>query len=154
MPMDGDIPKVQTCLFLADQAEEAARFYVSLLPDSVVREVVRPDPNALPLLAAFTLAGASYIAINGNPEPRPSADVSIQVATRDQVETDRLWSALAADGGREGRCGWITDRFGIQWQIVPQVLARLMRTAAAPRVGAALYGMGKIDIAALEDAAR
>ncbi|MCP5366797.1 MAG: VOC family protein [Hyphomicrobiales bacterium] len=149
--------KVRTCLFLAGAAEEAARFYVSLLPDSGIDAVVRPDPAGPPLVVEFTLAGTPCMTMNGNPDPVPSHLASISVLTEDQAETDRLWRALLDGGGVEGVCGWLRDRFGVHWQIVPKAVPRLMHggdPAAAGRVSAALRAMKKIDIAGLEAAAR
>ncbi len=149
--------KVRTCLFFSDTAEEAARFYVSLLPDSHIQEIVRPDPSGPALVVEFTLAGAPYMALNGNPEVVPSHVISISTLTEDQTETDRLWNALIADKGAPGRCGWLQDKFGVHWQIVPKTLPRLMSgddPSASKRVSDALMSMQKIDIAALEAAAR
>ena len=96
------------------------------------------------------------MAMNGNPEPVPSHITSISVLTEDQPETDRLWSKLTGHGGEEGRCGWLKDRFGVHWQIVPKALPRLMHAGdpeATKRVLEALMQMKKINIAALEAAA-
>lgn len=153
---EGQNAKVRTCLFFRDRGEDAAAFYVSLLPGSRLETVHRPDPNGPVLVAEFTLAGTPYMILNGNPDVQPSHLTSISVLTDDQAETDRLWSALLADGGEEGRCGWLKDRFGVHWQIVPKALPRLMHSgnpASAGRVTAALMGMKKIDIAGLEAAA-
>ena len=149
--------KARSCLFLETQAEEAANFYVSLLPDSRIDAVYRPDPDGPPLVVEFSLAGAPYMTLNGNPEPVSSQLASISVLTEDQPETDRLWQVLLRDGGEEGRCGWLVDRFGVHWQIVPKALPRLMHAgdpAAAGRVSAALMQMKKIDVSQLETAAR
>lgn len=148
-------PKVRTCLFLADQAEAAARYYVSLLPDSQVERVFRTAPDGPALVVEFTLAGTPYMAMNGNPDPKTDPTVSISVLTADQLETDRLWQQLCIDGGKPLACGWLQDRFGVHWQIVPEALPRLMGSAdavAAGRVQQALRGMQKIDIAALQGA--
>ncbi|WP_428644917.1 VOC family protein [Roseibium sp.] len=148
--------KVRTCLFFSEKGEEAAVFYVSLLPDSKLERMVRPDPNGPVLVAEFTLAGTPYMILNGNPQEQPSHMSSISVLTEDQAETDRLWQALLADGGEELQCGWIRDRFGVYWQIVPEALPRLMHgddPERARRVTAALMHMKKIDIAGLEAAA-
>nr|WP_299820284.1 VOC family protein [uncultured Roseibium sp.] len=148
--------KVRTCLFFREKGEEAARYYVSLLPGSEMEAVNRPDPKGPVLVAEFTLAGTPYMILNGNPEVQASHFSSISVLTEDQAETDRLWQALIADGGEEGQCGWLKDRFGVHWQIVPKVLPRLMDCcdpARAGRVTAALMKMKKIDIAGLEAAA-
>jgi predicted 3-demethylubiquinone-9 3-methyltransferase (glyoxalase superfamily)/GNAT superfamily N-acetyltransferase len=150
-------PKVATCLWYDDAAEEAARFYVSLLPDSRITSVARREPDGPALVVEFTLAGAPYQALNGGPVYTHSEAASISVSTRDQEETDRLWEALTADGGCESRCGWLKDRFGVSWQIVPAPAMRLLGgpdRAAAERAWQAVLGMGKIDIAAVEAAHR
>jgi len=149
--------KVRPCLFLEREAEEAARFYVSLLPESRIDNVVRPDPDGPALVVEFTLAGTPCMTLNGNTSVESSHTFSLSVLTRDQAETDRLWSRLCADGGEEGQCGWLRDRYGVHWQIVPEALPRLMDAAEperAARVQAALFAMKKIDIAGLEAAAR
>ncbi|WPZ36449.1 SRPBCC domain-containing protein [Thalassobaculum sp. OXR-137] len=156
VPIGADLlftSKARTCLFLPEGALEAAEFYISLLPDSRIEQVYRPDPNGPPLVVEFTLGGTPYMTMNGCPATTPSHAVSISVLTEDQAETDRLWAALSADGGEGGQCGWIVDRFGIHWQIVPKALPRLMHAAdpeAAGRVMEALMGMGKIDVAGLQ----
>lgn len=147
--------RVRTCLFVSEGVEEAARFYSSLLPDSAVESVYRPDPEGPPLVVEFTLAGNPFMALAGNPEPTSGTVTSISVLTADQAETDRLWKALAADGGEPGPCGWLKDRRGVHWQIVPETLPRLLTTGdgeAAGRVMSALMAMQKIDAAALEAA--
>ncbi len=148
-------PKVRTCLWFNAGGEAAAEFYVALLPDSRIETVVRPDPDGPPLVVEFTLAGAPYMILNGGPHYQLTPAASISVLTTDQAETDRLWAALTADGGSESQCGWLTDRYGVSWQIVPEALPRLLgaedRTAAA-RAQEAMLTMGKIDIAALEAA--
>lgn len=149
--------KVRTCLWFDGQGEEAARFYVSLLPDSRIENVVRPDPEGPALVVEFSLAGAPYTALNGGPLYSHTPAASISVLTEDQDETDRLWAALTAEGSSEGRCAWLVDRFGVSWQIVPEVLPRLLSSddsAAAARAQEAMLAMGKIDIAALEAAFR
>jgi len=148
---------LRTCLWFEKDGEAAAAFYVSLLPDSRVDSVHRPAPDAPALVVNFTLMGVPYQILNGGPHYRLSPATSISVTTPDQAETDRLWSALLADGGQESRCGWLTDRFGLSWQIVPEALMRLMSQpdrAAAERVRAAMMAMVKLDVAALEAASR
>lgn len=148
-------PKVRTCLWYDGTGEEAARLYVSLVPDSRIEDIFRIGPDAPPLVVNFTLAGTPYQALNGGPAHPHTPAASISVLTADQAETDRLWTALLADGGVESRCGWLTDRYGLSWQIVPEVLPRLLGDpdrAAAGRVMEAMMGMVKIDIAALEAA--
>jgi predicted 3-demethylubiquinone-9 3-methyltransferase (glyoxalase superfamily) len=148
-------PKVRTCLWFDSRGEEAARFYVSLLPDSRVERVARPDPQGPALTVDFTLAGAPYQALNGGPVYPQTPAASISVLTRDQHETDALWTALVAGGGKDGQCGWLTDRFGVSWQIVPEPLLEMLGApdrAAAARAEQAMLQMRKIDIAALEAA--
>lgn len=147
--------KVRTCLWFDGDGEEAARFYTSLLPDSAIETLFRPNPDAPPLVINFTLAGTPCQALNGGPKFQHSEAASIAVTTKDQQETDRLWSALAGNGGSESRCGWLKDRFGVSWQIVPEALPRLLASddrVAAERATQAMLSMRKIDIAALEAA--
>ena len=148
-------PKVRTCLWFNAGGEAAAEFYVTLLPDSRIETVVRPDPDGPPFVVEFTLAGAPYMILNGGPHYELSPAASISVLTVDQAETDRLWAVLTADGGSASQCGWLTDRYGVSWQIVPEVLPRLLSAedrAAAARVQQAMMAMGKLDIAALDAA--
>jgi len=147
--------KVRTCLWFDNNGEEAARFYVSLLPDSFIENVVQPDPDRPPLVVEFTIAGAPMMVLNGGPRFTLSEAASISVLTEDQAETDTLWDELTANGGAECMCGWLKDRFGVSWQIVPQALPRMLAsgdTAAAGRTSAAMMQMKKIDIAALQAA--
>jgi predicted 3-demethylubiquinone-9 3-methyltransferase (glyoxalase superfamily) len=148
-------PKVQTCLWFEKDAEAAAAFYVSLLPESRIGRVKRPEPKGPALTVELTLSGTPYMLLNGGPHYRLSPAASIAVRTADQAETDRLWAALTADGGEASRCGWLTDRFGVSWQIVPEALIRMLNDpdrAAAGRAQAAMMEMRRIDIAALEAA--
>ena len=147
--------KVRTCLWFDGDAKAAAAFYVSLLPDSGIDSVMRPDPAGPAVLVEFTLAGAPFMLLNGGPTHPPTPAASICVTTADQAETDRLWDALTAQGGVSGRCGWLVDRFGVSWQIVPAALMRMLASndkPAAGRAQMAMFAMGKIDIAALEAA--
>jgi predicted 3-demethylubiquinone-9 3-methyltransferase (glyoxalase superfamily) len=149
--------KVRTCLWFDSQGEEAAEFYVSLLPDSFIENVTRPDPNGPALVVEFTLAGTPYMVLNGGPHYKLTPAASISVLTKDQAETDRLWNSLLANGGEESRCAWLTDRFGVSWQIVPEVLPQMIGATdqeAATRARDAMLQMRKIDIAALESAFR
>ncbi|MDE0298997.1 MAG: VOC family protein [Candidatus Poribacteria bacterium] len=148
-------PKLRTCLWFDNQGEEAAQFYVTLLPDSHIEKVYKPDPDAPALVVEFTLAGAPYMVLNGGPYYKLNPAASISVLTKDQEETDQLWSALIADGGSPSQCGWLIDKFGLSWQIIPEALPRLVGSddkAAAQRAHNAMMKMGKIDIAALESA--
>lgn len=145
---------ISTCLWFDDQAEAAARFYTGLLPDSQITEIFRKgaDEAAPAFTVAFTLMGQRYWGLNGGPHYQLTPAASISVYCDDQAEIDRLWGALL-DGGRAQRCGWLVDRFGLSWQIVPKALPRLLKGPNAGAVMAAMMEMVKFDIAALEAAA-
>jgi predicted 3-demethylubiquinone-9 3-methyltransferase (glyoxalase superfamily) len=154
--------KITPCLWFDGQAEEAARFYTSLLPDSRIDAVVRapvdyPAGSAGSVLTVeFTLAGQQFIGLNGGPEFRFTEAISFTINCEDQAEVDRYWDALIADGGAPVQCGWLRDRYGLSWQIVPTILPRLLADPdreKAGRVMQAMMGMIKLDIAALEKAA-
>lgn len=148
---------IATCLWYDGQAEQAAEFYTSLIPNSEIESIMRPDPDGPALMIEFTLDGMAFQALNGGPEFRFTEAVSVAVATKDQEETDRLWQALTSNGGAESQCGWLKDRFGLSWQIVPEILPRLIGSSdkpAAERAMRAMLTMRKIDIAALETAYR
>ena len=144
--------KTRPCLWFEKDGLAAARLYVSLLPDS---RMVSETEGSDPLVMNSILAGAPYQILNGGQRFRLSEAVSIPVSTDDQAETDRLWSALIADGGEESRCGWLKDRWGLSWQFVPRRLGELLShpdRAGAARAQDAMLQMNKIDIAALERA--
>ena len=145
--------KVRTCLWFERGGLEAARFYTNLIPNSAL-ETDAPAGSE-PTIVAFSLAGTPYQILNGGPHHRLSPAASIAVTTRDQAETDQLWDALTASGGEPGPCGWLTDRWGVSWQIVPEALPRLLGAPdrqAAGRAQEAMMTMTKIDITALEAA--
>ena len=147
--------KVRTCFWFARRGIDAAQFYVGLLPDSRIDAVFDHGQPDDPLVVEFTLAGAPMMILTAGEMFQHSPAASISVLTKDQAETDRLWSALLADGGKESMCGWLSDRFGVSWQIVPEVLPRLFNdpdTTAASRARTAMMQMKKIDVAALEAA--
>jgi predicted 3-demethylubiquinone-9 3-methyltransferase (glyoxalase superfamily) len=153
--------KVTPCLWFDGQAEQAARYYVSLLPDSRIDRVVRSPadtpsgPAGTVLAVEFTLAGNKFSGLNGGPQFPFTEAVSFQIACADQAEVDRLWAALA-DGGSPGPCGWVKDRWGLSWQVVPTRLFQLLTDAdpgRSRRAMEAMMKMGKLDIAALERAA-
>lgn len=147
--------KVRTCLWFNGRGEEAAEFYVSLLPGSEITARFHPRPDAPAMVVEFTLAGTPYQILDAGAEYALSPAVSISVPTPSQQETDRLWTALSADGGLENRCGWLTDRFGLSWQIFPAALPQMLMgtdKAGAARTMQAMMGMVKIDLAALEAA--
>jgi predicted 3-demethylubiquinone-9 3-methyltransferase (glyoxalase superfamily) len=149
--------KITPCLWFDGSAEEAARFYVSVFADrgdSAVTNVT-PGPNGAALVVKFRLAGVEFLALNGGPQFRFNEAISLSVDCRSQRELDELWEKLSA-GGSPGRCGWLKDRYGLSWQIVPSVLPELLGGAdrgRARRVMDALMGMTKMDIRALEAAA-
>ncbi|UOA28233.1 VOC family protein [Pseudosulfitobacter sp. DSM 107133] len=148
--------KVRTCLWFEKGGHEAARDYVKIVSNSrieAVRENGQPDD---PMIVEFTLAGAPMMILTAGPHHKLTPAASISVLTADQDETDRLWSELTANGGEAGHCGWLVDRFGVSWQIVPKRMPDLLSSddpAVVGRVTAAMMQMGKIDIAALEAAA-
>ncbi|ADO68160.1 VOC family protein [Stigmatella aurantiaca] len=153
--------KITPCLWFNGQAEEAANFYVSLLPHSRVDRVVRspadnPSTRAGDVLTVeFTLAGQPYIGLNGGPQFPFTEAVSFSIDCEDQAEVDRLWEVLVQGGGSHGPCGWLKDRYGLSWQIVPRALTKMLRDAdreAAGRAMQAMMKMGKIDIAGIERA--
>ena len=151
---------ITTSLWFDTEAEEAANFYVSVFKNSQVRNVARygeagPRPAGMVMTVDFELDGQQFIALNGGPEFRFTEAVSLQVNCESQEEVDRYWSVLS-EGGEEGPCGWLKDRYGLSWQIIPVALTELINdpdTAKAQRVMAAMLQMKKIDIAALEAAA-
>jgi predicted 3-demethylubiquinone-9 3-methyltransferase (glyoxalase superfamily) len=153
--------KVTPFLSFNGQAEEAARFYVSLLPDSQIDRVIRSPmdtgggPAGSILMVEFTLAGTQYVALNA-PQFAFTEAVSFMIACADQAETDRLWAALTADGGSEIACGWLKDRWGVTWQVTPTRLLELVTGPDRDRAGRALASIGsmtKINIAEVERAA-
>lgn len=147
-----DRPNSRLCIFLKEGAEDAARFYAATLPETSVDFVQPIGPNMS--MALWTCMGTRYMLMDGNETFAPQHDHSISVATLDQAETDRLWEALS-EGGSEGRCGWLCDRFGVHWQIVPTAMTHMLSDPdrdAAGRAQAAMMGMTKIDIAAMRAA--
>ena len=153
--------KITPCLWSNGKAEEAANFYVSLLPDSRITKVQRsvmdyPGGKAGSVLVVeFTLAGQSFMVLNGGMDVEYTHAVSFSVDCADQAEVDRLWDALSADGGAPIQCGWVRDRYGLSWQIVPSILPRYLGDpdrAKAQRVMQTMMNMVKLDIAALQRA--
>lgn len=155
--------KIKPCLWFDNQAaEEAANFYVTLLPDSRVTQVARAaadtpsGPAGMVLTVEFTLAGHDFQALNGGPDFKFNEAISFSIDCDDQAEVDRLWDALAENGGEPGPCGWIKDRWGVSWQIVPRRLVELLADTdpeRARRTMEAMLKMGKLEIAELEAAA-
>jgi predicted 3-demethylubiquinone-9 3-methyltransferase (glyoxalase superfamily) len=153
---------VSACFWFDREGEEAARFYVSLFPNSEILSVSRYGQGAaLPagtaLVTVFTLDGIGFSTLNGGPMFPPSPAASLVALCESQAEIDRLWNAFIENGGRESRCGWLTDRWGISWQIVPRAIDHWLGDpdlARVARVMQALMPMTKLDIATLEAAYR
>ena len=149
-----------TCLWFDDRGEEAARFYTSIFPNSKLGEIARygsagPRPEGMVMTVAFELNGQKFVALNGGPHFTFNEAISFQVMCADQDEVDEYWSVLS-DGGEEGPCGWLKDRFGLSWQVVPVRLPELLGNPdpeRAQRVMAAMLEMKKIEIGELERAA-
>lgn len=140
------MPTVTPFLMFEANAEEAVDFYVSIFPEA---RVISRSP------LSFELQGQRLSAFNGGPHFRFSEAVSLFVNCADQAEVDRYWTALLADGGQQSQCGWLKDRFGLSWQIIPEALMRYLNDpdrAAADRVLQAMLRMGKIDVATLDRA--
>lgn len=147
--------KVRTCLWFEGDGHKAAHFYVSLIGDSVLETDVDPDSPTSPMVVEFTLKGAPFMILNGGPHYRLTPAASIFVVTEDQQETDELWTKLTERGGREGKCGWLVDRFGVSWQIVPRALPRFLGSAnreGAARAMQAMMRMNKIVVSELQAA--
>lgn len=159
MPDSKDL--IAPCLWFNGQAEEAASFYVSLFEDAAVTMMSRygsgaPFPTGTALMVEFQLAGRRFQALNGGPQYPHSAAISLSIAARDQAEADRLWAALTAGGGSEGRCGWLQDRFGVSWQVVPDGLGSLLSDPDRGRAGRAMQAMmrmNRLDLAQMRAAA-
>ncbi len=154
------MPRPTPCLWFDTDGEEAARFYTSVFPNSRVIRTTHygsagPRAEGLVMTVEFELDGQPFIALNGGPEFRFDEAISFAVECETQEELDRYWETLS-DGGEQGPCGWLKDRFGVSWQIVPRVLNELVADPdreKGQRVMAAMLGMRKLEIAALERAA-
>jgi predicted 3-demethylubiquinone-9 3-methyltransferase (glyoxalase superfamily) len=151
--------KITTFLWFDKEAEEAANHYVSIFGDSKILSVSRygdagPGPKAAAMTVNFQLEGQQFIALNGGPHFKFTEAISLLVNCETQKEVDELWSRLSA-GGEESQCGWLKDKYGLSWQIIPTALFRLMQDpdpARSKRVMEAMLQMKKIDIARLEQA--
>ncbi|NGO69516.1 VOC family protein [Streptomyces boncukensis] len=154
--------KITPCLWYDGQAEEAANFYVSLFPDSRITGVQRyseaePSAAGSVMVVTFELAGQPLIGLNGGPQFHFTEAISLQIGCDSQEEVDELWGKLTADGGEESQCGWLKDRYGLSWQVVPRRLFELLEDPDAGRVTRVtqrMYTMRKIEIASLEEAAK
>jgi predicted 3-demethylubiquinone-9 3-methyltransferase (glyoxalase superfamily) len=154
------MPKISPFLWFDDQAEEAASFYVSIFKNSAILGVSRygegaPRPAGTAMSVSFVLDGLEFQALNGGPQFPFTEAISLFVKAETQDEIDDLWEKLTSGGGAPSQCGWLKDKYGLSWQIVPPVLFELMGDpdpGKSGRVMQALLGMGKIDIAALRAA--
>ncbi len=152
--------KITPCLWFDGQAEEAATFYTSIFPNARILDIARygaagPGPEGSVMTVNFELNGQEFTGLNGGPEFTFNEAVSFQIYCADQAEVDRYWDALT-DGGEEGPCGWLKDRYGLSWQIVPTRLLELINDpdpGRSQRAMQCMLGQKKIDIAAVEQAA-
>jgi len=153
--------KICPCLWFDGEAEEAATFYVSLLPGSGIETIQKNSVDSPAgkagsvLVVEFTLAGQRFMALNGGMRMEYTHAVSFKIDCADQAEVDRLWDALTANGGQAERCGWLRDRYGVYWQIVPSALPKYLGgadRAGAQRAMQAMLGMIKLDIEGLRRA--
>jgi predicted 3-demethylubiquinone-9 3-methyltransferase (glyoxalase superfamily) len=154
------LSKITPCLWFDSEGEEAATFYTGIFQNARIVEVSRygaagPRPEGMVMTVSFELDGQPFLALNGGPEFTFNEAISFQVSCRSQEEVDHFWTELSA-GGEEGPCGWLKDRFGVSWQIVPAVLDQLISDPdpdVSQRAMKAMLGMKKIDIGELERAA-
>ena len=152
---------ITPCLWFDGNGMEAAELYVSIIPNSRITDVSRygpdqPGQEGAVMTVSFELAGQPYLALNGGPEYKFTEAISLQVSAADQGEVDRYTDQLTGGGGEVGPCGWVKDRFGLSWQVVPDEMVKLMGDPNPVRANAAvqaMLGMRKIDIQALRDAA-
>jgi predicted 3-demethylubiquinone-9 3-methyltransferase (glyoxalase superfamily) len=151
---------VSTCLWFNGQAEEAAKFYASVVKNSRLGEIVRygeagPGEKGSVMMVAFELDGQQFIGLNAGPEFTFDEAISIHITCDTQQEIDELWAKLTADGGAEGPCGWLKDKYGLSWQIDSRALHEMITSPdqeVAARATQAMFGMKKLDVQALQDA--
>ena len=146
--------KITPFLWFDTQAEEAMNFYVSIFKNSKVLGVT-PGPEGRAMSVSFELEGQEFIGLNAGPEFKFNEAISFFVDCKTQAEVDELWEKLTADGGEESMCGWLKDKYGLSWQIIPQGLSQMLGDpdpAKAQRVMQAMLKMNKIDLAGLEQA--
>jgi predicted 3-demethylubiquinone-9 3-methyltransferase (glyoxalase superfamily) len=152
---------ITPCLWFDTDGEEAANLYTSLFPSSKIVNVAHygsagPRPEGTVMTVSFELDGQEFLALNGGPEYKFNEAISFQVSCKDQDEVDHYWHGLIEGGGEPGPCGWLKDRFGVSWQVVPTRLPELLADPdqeKAQRVMAAMMAMTKIEIEELEQAA-
>jgi len=146
--------KISTFLWFDSQAEEAAKFYVSIFKNSKVLGIM-PGPNGTVMGVNFQLEGQEFKALNGGPQFKFSPAISLFVNCQSQAEVDELWQKLTTGGGKPSRCGWLTDKYGLSWQIIPTKLGELLGSKDRERAGKAMNAMmqmDKIDVAKLQEA--
>jgi len=154
------MPKITNCLWFDTQAEEAAKLYTSLFPNSRIGGISR-YPKGVPgdragqvMTVEFELDGVRFIGLNGGPQFKFDESISFQITVGDQAELDHYWDGLLSGGGQESQCGWLKDRFGVSWQVVPARMGEWMKNPqTGAKVAAAFMPMKKLDIATLEAAA-
>jgi len=152
------IQKITPFLWFNDQAEEAAKFYTSIFKNSKIGAVVRygdsgPGPKGSVLVVDFQLEGQTFTALNGGPQFEFTQAVSLVVHCEDQKEVDYFWTKLISDGGEESQCGWLKDKYGLSWQIIPNRMLELLKDPAkSDKMMKAMMPMKKIDLKTLEDA--
>jgi predicted 3-demethylubiquinone-9 3-methyltransferase (glyoxalase superfamily) len=154
------MPRITPFIWFDTESEDAAQLYTSVFPNSTIGTVTRygsagPRPEGMVMTVEFQLDGQDFVALNGGPDFKPNEAISFSVDCQGQDEVDYYWEALS-DGGEQGPCGWLKDRFGVSWQIVPRELTRLLAdpdAEKAQRVMGAMLKMGKIEVAELERAA-
>ena len=153
--------KITPCLWFDGEAEEAAKFYTAIFPNSSIDTISRSPadnpstPAGAVLTVDFTLDGAKFIGLNGGPDFRFSEAISFSIDCEDQTEVDRYWDALIEGGGEESQCGWLKDRFGLSWQVVPRQLNEMLQSSdidASKRAMEAMLKMQKLDVAKLREA--
>jgi predicted 3-demethylubiquinone-9 3-methyltransferase (glyoxalase superfamily) len=152
---------ITPCIWFDTEGEDAAKLYTSVFPNSKITKVTHygeagPRAADLVLTVEFELDGTTFTALNGGPEFKPNEAISFQISCKDQDEVDHYWDRLVEGGGEHGPCGWLKDRFGVSWQVIPDALPRLLDDPdpeKAQRVMAAMMQMGKLEIAELERAA-
>jgi len=151
--------RISPCLWFDHQAEEAANFYLSIFKNSKIKTITRyteagPGPKGSVMVVSFELDGVEFVALNGGPVFKFNEAVSLAISCSTQADVDYFWNKLTA-GGEESQCGWLKDKYGVSWQVVPTVLTELMANSDAERVKRmtqAMFKMKKLDIATLEKA--
>ena len=151
--------RISPCLWFDNQAEEAVNYYLSIFKNSKIKSITRyteagPGPKGSVMVISFELDGVEFVALNGGPVFKFNEAVSLAISCQSQAEVDHYWNELTA-GGQESQCGWLKDRYGVSWQVVPLQLTELMASSDAPRVKRmteAMFKMKKLDIATLEKA--